>query len=171
MATQPQPSHLAWLDRMTARVPGYAGYDRQARRREAAHALRDALTAELRELKTQLADALDSCRRRGALSEIPAVERVAHHLDHILSRLQGFGTLEAFYNAPDLSRDQADPVHAADHAALDTAERLTHYFDEHSPTRNRLAAIEAGLKSLEQILDERAMVLRSVSDTDKPENP
>jgi hypothetical protein len=161
MSTQPHPSHLAWLDRMAARVPGYGGYDRHERRLAAAHALRDALATPLLRLKAQLQQARADCQRREAHTEIPAVERVELHLERILHRLSGFGTVEAFYNAPDLKPGQVDPLYAADHAALDTAERLTHYFDTSDPSHNRLAAIEAGLKSLEQILDERAMLLRT----------
>lgn len=163
MTNQPHPTHLAWLDRMTARVPGYAGYDLHERRRDAAHALRDALVRPLSHLKAQLDQALADCRRREAHTEMPAVERVAGHLDRVLQRLHGFGTVESFYSAPDLPARQVDPLYAADHAALDTADRLTHYFDGTDPNHNRLAAIEAGLRALEQILDERAMLLRTVS--------
>jgi hypothetical protein len=162
MDRQPHPSHLPWLDRMTARVPGYAGYGTPTQRRAAAHALRDALARHLTTLRTQLDEALADCRRREAHSEIPAVERVAAHVERILHRLRGFGTSEPFYSAPSLRPGQVDPIYAIDHAALDTAERLTHYFDVADPSHNRLAAIEAGLKALEHTLDERAMLMRAV---------
>jgi hypothetical protein len=162
MTHQPHPSHLAWLDRLTARVPGYSGYGTATQRRAAAHALRDALARHLTALKAQLEEALAGCRRREAHTEIPAVERIEAHVERVLTRLRGFGTFDPFYTAPDLRPGQADPLYAIDGAALDTAERLTHYFDSADPSHNRLAAIEAGLKALEHTLDERAMLMRAV---------
>lgn len=157
------PSNLSWLDRLTARVPGYSGYESHDHRRSAALALRDALTRRLSALKRQLEGAVADCRRREALRELPALERIEAHVDRVVERVQRVGAgVDSFYGAPDLHADRVDPVYAIDHAALDTAERLVHHFDPTNPSHDRLAAIEAGLKALEHTLDERAMLMRAV---------
>jgi hypothetical protein len=159
----PHPSHLAWLDRLTTRVPGYSGYQTRADRRSAAYALRDALDRRLTSLKTQIQQAIHSCLHREATTEIGALERIDLHIDRVCERVRGLGSkLDTFYDAPDLHAAKVDPIHAIDHDALEYADALAHQFEKPDISHDRLAEIEAGLNALERKLDERALLMRSV---------
>jgi hypothetical protein len=164
------PRNLAWLDQLTASLPGFGGYDRHASRRASAFALRDALIRSLQELKSDLRLAIHSCQKHEAISEIAALERLDHHTDRILERLAKIGfRVDSFYLGPDLDDPhRLDTIYIQDLRILETADHLAGHFKTPDKTHDRLAEIEAHLVQLEHQLDERVRILQALMNVPHP---
>jgi hypothetical protein len=158
-----KPRNLPWLDRLTAYIPGYGGYQDRANRRAADQALRDAIAARLGSFRSEVERAMRECINREALTELNALERIQRHVDRIASRLHSAGSgTDAFYRAADLAADKADSLHAVDLALFDRADGLSKRFEEPDTHHNRLALIEKDLDEFERKLDERALMLQGI---------
>jgi hypothetical protein len=158
-----KPRNLPWLDRLTAVIPGYGGYQTRANRRAADRALRDAIATRLTGFKTKVEQAVQDCIRHGALTEIAALERVLNRLDRIIGRVRSAGSgTDEFYSASDLESAKADPLHAADVALFDRAVELQQHFELPDFHHDRLPRIDSELDELERKLDERALLLQGI---------
>jgi hypothetical protein len=158
-----QPRNLPWLDRLTAHLPGYGGYQDRANRRAADQALRDAIAGRLTDFKRQAERAMKECIQREALTECNALERMLQHAERLARRLHSAGSgTDAFYGAGHLPAEKADPLHAVDLALFERADALSKRFEEPDVDHNRLAVIEADLEEFERKLDERALMLQGI---------
>jgi hypothetical protein len=157
------PRNLPWLDRLTAHIPGYGGYQDRANRRAADQALRDTIAARLTDFKREVERAMKECVARGALTEINALERIVQQVERATRRLHAAGSgTDAFYGAGHLPTEKADPLHALDLALFDRADALRKRFEEPDTHHDRLALVEADLDEFERKLDERAMMLQGI---------
>lgn len=157
------PKNLPWLDRLTAYIPGYGGYQDRANRRAADRALRDAIAGRLTVFKAQLERAIRECLDRNALTEINPLERILREVERVANRLHSAGSgTDAFYGATNLPADKTDSLHALDLALFDRADALAKHFEEPDTHHDRLARIEADLEEFERKLDERALSLQGI---------
>ena len=157
------PRNLPWLDRLTARVPAYGGYQERAQRRAADRALRDAIADGLTTAKQKLDEAIRQCVAREALSQIPPLEEIRRRLDRLADRIRAAGSgIDDFYHAPDLDAAEADTLHAADLALANRVETLVADFDRPDLDHDRLAHIQSDLSALEKTLDERTLCLKGI---------
>lgn len=157
------PQNLPWLDRLTAHIPGYGGYQVRGQRRAADHALRDAVASRLDRLKSHVDDSIRSCVDRGALTEINALERLQRHMARVADRVRSAGSgTDDFYSTDELSADKANPLYAIDLALFEKADTVARLFDGFDGSHDGLARVEECLNDIEKTLDERASLMHGI---------
>ena len=147
---------LPWLDRLSASLPGYAGYRTAASRRRADEALRHAVANRLENAATQLRRLRDRSPQRDTV----ALDRLLDHIERVRQRvLSASAGVTSFFEARDFRDAKADALHAIDHAMLEVArefEDLT--TSEKYPDHDWLVHAERELVDLEHKLDARAQL-------------
>lgn len=157
------PHNLPLLDRLTAHIPGYGGYQVRGHRRAAERALRDAVASRLDRLKTNIDGAIRSCIDRNALTEINALERIQRHLGRLAERTRAAGSgTDDFYTTEELSAQKANPIYAIDLDLFEQADEVSRVFEREDPEHNRLAHVEECLNTFERKLDERASLIQGI---------
>jgi hypothetical protein len=157
------PQNLPWLDRLTAHIPGYGGYQVRGQRRAAERALRDAIAARLDRLKAHIDESIRSCVDRGALTEINALERLQRHMGRLSERIRAAGSgTDDFYSKEELSADKANPIYAIDLVLFEKADAVALVFDGFDSSHDGLAHVEECLNDIEKSLDERASLIQGI---------
>ncbi len=153
----PSPSDLPWLDRMSVRIPSYAGYLDRAKRRETDALVRQAIADRLARLKLEIEMAIRNCQSHDNITtEANTLKRLENHVDRVYQRVHSTAASPVnFFETGDLSANAADQLHEFDLDLLLQSDHLLQRFERPSPDHNLLAHVESELNELEKKLDER----------------
>ncbi|GAC1396720.1 MAG: hypothetical protein NVSMB56_11680 [Pyrinomonadaceae bacterium] len=77
-----------WIERLTQKIPGYAGYASRENRRDVDKLHREHLADDLRATKSALTDVVRELSSSGRLFETGAVERLVKKLDGLENRVR-----------------------------------------------------------------------------------
>lgn len=104
-----------WLERLTAKIPGYSGYVDRERRRDIDKLHRDHLADRLRAIKAPLTDVMREMTSSGRLMEIGPVDLALKKLDRIENRVRfaSYG-YSGFFDVTKIEQAQLDSIYQFD---------------------------------------------------------
>jgi hypothetical protein len=154
------------------KIPGFAGYKDREQRRQADQIQRSHMAEALTRERGRLTDVGAILMRHGGLALLPDLDRVGNQFDRVIERIrhasQGYA---GFYDAIRINEAELDRVYEYDLQMLNdigaVGEAITAFgasAEGGAPdVGERLRAIEAYVKGLDQKLDNRTRVMQGVN--------
>jgi hypothetical protein len=168
-----------WLEKLSDKIPGYAGYVAKERRRDVDKLHREHLAERLRLAKQPLNDLMRDLSSSGRLFEVGPVDRVLKKLDQVENRVRfaSYG-YAGFFDAVKIEEPQLERIYRFDLALVEKVEgfeRQAHELSAKSATADGLKAaaaeIERAADDLNRTFDERYRAIETFGPDDAQGQP
>jgi hypothetical protein len=168
-----------WLEKLSDKIPGYAGYVAKERRRDVDKLHREHLAERLRLAKQPLNDLMRDLSSAGRLFEVGPVDRVLKKLDQVENRVRfaSYG-YAGFFDAVKIEEPQLERIYRFDLALVEKVEgfeRQAHELAAKSATADGLKAaadeIERAADDLNRTFDERYRAIETFGPDDAQGQP
>lgn len=168
-----------WLEKLTDKIPGYAGYVAKERRRDVDKLHREHLAERLRLSKQPLTDVMRELSSSGRLFEVGPVDRVLKKLDQIENRIRfaSYG-YAGFFDAVKIEEPQLERIYRFDLSLVEKVEGFERQARELSgkaatPEGLKAAAaeIERAADDLNRTFDERYRAIETFGPDDAQGRP
>jgi len=119
------PDQRNWLERLTAKIPGYGGYVDKERRRDTDKLHREHLADRLRLFKNPLNDVMRELSGGGRLFEVGPVDHLLKKLDRIENRVRfaSYG-YAGFFDVVKIDAARLDSIYQSDLALVERADQV-----------------------------------------------
>lgn len=133
-----------WIEKISAKIPGYSGYIDRENRRDTDKRHREGLANEIRALKAPLNDVMKELTNGGRLFEVTPIDTALKKLDKIENRVR-FATYgyAGFFDAVKIEQAQLDAIYRFDLSLVEQVEKL----EADVAALKAQAGTAAGLKS------------------------
>ncbi len=152
-----------WYAEITARVPGFPGYQAKEQRRIADKSIRDAIATKLDELRDILADVIEqaSDAETSTVDDLTKILRVMNELRDRAEFL-GYGD-SAFFASSTLDRKTLLQIYQFETEIYDSLDRLETLFESPKDLGRRdvLKSIRAFLETISQDFNARREIMKS----------
>lgn len=168
-----------WLEKLSDKIPGYAGYVVKERRRDVDKLHREHLAERLRLAKQPLNDLMRDLSSSGRLFEVSPVDRVLKKLDQVENRVRfaSYG-YAGFFDAVKIEEPQLERIYRFDLALVEKVEEFERQARElaaKSTTADGLksaaAEIERAADDLNRTFDERYRAIETFGPDDTQGQP
>lgn len=143
------------LERLIASIPGWGGYQKRQKRRQADKMLREALAVKLREQRQRLSSAQKKLIAHGRLDLVDDVESAVTQLKTFTDRIRfasyGYAGL---FDAVKVGDEELQQLYEFDAALLDYVERLDTANEHLLDAITTDTQVEETLDSIQQIVQE-----------------
>lgn len=114
-----------WIDKISAKIPGYSGYIDRENRRDADKRHRESLANDIRAIKAPLNDVMKDLTNGGRLFEVTPVDTAIKKLDKIENRVR-FATYgyAGFFDAVKIEQAQLDAIYRFDLSLVEQVEKM-----------------------------------------------
>jgi hypothetical protein len=114
-----------WIEKISAKIPGYSGYIDRENRRDTDKRHREGLANEIRALKAPLNDVMKDLTNGGRLFEVTPIDTALKKLDKIENRVR-FATYgyAGFFDAVKIEQAQLDAIYRFDLSLVEQVEKL-----------------------------------------------
>ena len=144
-----------WLERLSAKIPGYSGYVNRERRRDMDKLHREHLADRLRSLKTPLTDAIRELSSSGRLFEVTPLDRLSKKLDRIENRVRfaDYG-YSGFFDVVKIEEAQLDGLYRFDLMLTEQVDNLETKVRELKAGSGEAERLKATATDFENAIDE-----------------
>ncbi len=120
-----------WLERLSAKIPGYSGYVDKERRRDVDKRHREELAERLRRLKDPLTAIMKDLSSSGRLFEVGPVDTAIKKLDKLENRVRfaSYG-YSGFFDVVKIQEDQLDAIYRFDLALVEHIDKIESKLNE-----------------------------------------
>jgi hypothetical protein len=114
-----------WIEKISAKIPGYSGYIDRENRRDTDKRHREGLANEIRAMKAPLNDVMKELTNGGRLFEVTPIDTAIKKLDKIENRVR-FATYgyAGFFDAVKIEQAQLDAIYRFDLSLVEQVENL-----------------------------------------------
>lgn len=114
-----------WLEKISAKIPGYGGYIDKENRRDADKRHRETVANRLRAIKAPLTDVMKDLTNGGRLFEVSPIDSALKKLDKIENRVR-FATYgyAGFFDAVKIEEAQLEAIYRFDLSLVEQAEAI-----------------------------------------------
>jgi len=144
-----------WLEKLSDKIPGYAGYVAKERRRDVDKLHREHLAERLRLAKQPLNDLMRELSSSGRLFEVGPVDRVLKKLDQVENRVRfaSYG-YAGFFDAVKIEEPQLERIYRFDLALVEKVEAFERQARELSSRGSTADGLKAAASELERAADD-----------------
>ena len=144
-----------WLEKLSDKIPGYAGYVARERRRDVDKLHREHLAERLRLAKQPLNDLMRDLSSSGRLFEVGPVDRVLKKLDQIENRVRfaSYG-YAGFFDAVKIEEPQLERIYRFDLSLVEKVEEFERQARELSSKGSTADGLKAAAADLERAADD-----------------
>jgi hypothetical protein len=114
-----------WIEKISAKIPGYSGYIDRENRRDADKRHRESLANDIRAIKAPLNDVMKDLTNGGRLFEVTPIDSALKKLDKIENRVR-FATYgyAGFFDAVKIEQAQLDAIYRFDLSLVEQVEKI-----------------------------------------------
>jgi hypothetical protein len=114
-----------WIEKISAKIPGYSGYIDKENRRDADKRNRENLANRIRAIKAPLTEVMKDLTNSGRLFEVTPVDSALKKLDKIENRVR-FATYgyAGFFDAVKIEEAQLDAIYRFDLSLVEQVEKI-----------------------------------------------
>ncbi|MDT5268827.1 MAG: hypothetical protein QOH49_1013 [Acidobacteriota bacterium] len=144
-----------WLEKLSDKIPGYAGYVAKERRRDVDKLHREHLAERLRLAKQPLNDLMRDLSSSGRLFEVGPVDRVLKKLDQVENRVRfaSYG-YAGFFDAVKIEEPQLERIYRFDLALVEKVEEFERQARELSGKSATADGLKAAAAEIERVADD-----------------
>jgi hypothetical protein len=149
------PDQRNWLERLSAKIPGYGGYVDKERRRDTDKLHRERLADRLRSLKNPLNDIMRELSNGGRLFEVGPVDHVIKKLDRIENRVRfaSYG-YSGFFDVVKIDAARLDSIYQSDLALVERADQVEARVNQLKGQAGTADGLKSGASDLDSALDD-----------------
>jgi len=149
------PDQRNWLERLSAKIPGYGGYVDKERRRDTDKLHREHLADRLRSFKNPLNDIMGDLSRGGRLFEVGPVDHLIKKLDRIENRVRfaSYG-YSGFFDVVKIDAARLDSIYHSDLALVERADEVESRLNQLKGQAGSADGLKTGASALEGALDD-----------------
>lgn len=168
-----------WIERLSAKIPGYSGYVDRERRRDIDKLNRERLADRLRSLKRPLTDLMRELTDGGRLLEVGPVDAAIKKLDRLENRVRfaSYG-YSGFFDVVKIEQAQLDSIYGFDLALVENIDGIDAKLSElktraGTPEGLKAACAEvtAEIDQTDRAFDERYKAINSIGEGQAPGRP
>lgn len=168
-----------WLERLSDKIPGYAGYASKDRRRDVDKMHREHLADRLRASKQFVTDAVRELTETGRLFEVGPLDRTLKKLDQAENRIRfaSYG-YAGFFDTIKIEEPQLEAIYRFDLALTEKVEEAERRARELSSAsageggpKQAAGELERALDDLNRTFDERYRAIENFKPGDAPGQP
>ncbi len=156
------PQH-DWHIEITARIPGFIGYESKEQRRLADKSIRDTIVAKLDELRDILADVIEQANNV-EISIVDDLSKILRTMNELRDRVDFLGYGDSpFFTDPDLETELLSQIYQLDTKIYDNLDELETLFESPKDLgrRDTLKSIRTLLDAISQDFSARREILKS----------
>jgi hypothetical protein len=149
------PDQRNWLERLSAKIPGYGGYVDKERRRDTDKLHRERLADRLRSFKNPLNDIMRELSNGGRLFEVGPVDHVIKKLDRIENRVRfaSYG-YSGFFDVVKIDAARLDSIYQSDLALVERADQVEAKVSQLKGQAGSADGLKSGTSDLDVALDD-----------------
>src|SRR5262245_66382523 len=149
------PDQRNWLERLSAKIPGYGGYVDKERRRDTDKLHREHLADRLRSFKGPLNDIMRELSRGGRLFEVGPVDHLIKKLDRIENRVRfaSYG-YSGFFDVVKIDAVRLDAIYHSDLALVERADEVDSRLNQLKGQAGSADRLKTGASALDGALDD-----------------
>jgi len=149
------PDQRNWLERLSAKIPGYGGYVDKERRRDTDKVQREHLADRLRSLKNPLNDIMRELSNGGRLFEVGPLDHLIKKLDRIENRVRfaSYG-YSGFFDVVKVDAARLDSIYQSDLALVERADQVESKVNQLKGQAGSADGLKSGAADLEGALDD-----------------
>jgi len=149
------PDQRNWLERLSAKIPGYGGYVDKERRRDTDKLHRDHLADRLRSLKNPLSDIMRELSNGGRLFEVGPIDHLIKKLDRIENRVRfaSYG-YSGFFDVVKVDAARLDSIYQSDLALVERADQVESKVNQLKGQAGTADGLKSGASDVERALDD-----------------
>jgi hypothetical protein len=149
------PDQRNWLERLSAKIPGYGGYVDKERRRDTDKLHRERLADRLRSFKNPLNDIMRDLSNGGRLFEVGPVDHVIKKLDRIENRVRftSYG-YSGFFDVVKIDAARLDFIYQSDLALVERADQIEARVNQLKGQAGTADGLKSGASDLDGALDD-----------------
>jgi hypothetical protein len=149
------PDQRNWLERLSAKIPGYGGYVDKERRRDTDKLHREHLADRLRSFKSPLNDILRELSNGGRLFEVGPVDHLIKKLDRIENRVRfaSYG-YSGFFDVVKIDAARLDSIYQSDLALVEKADQVEARLNQLKGQQGSADGLKSGASDLDVALDD-----------------
>jgi hypothetical protein len=149
------PDQRNWLERLSAKIPGYGGYVDKERRRDTDKLHRERLADRLRSFKNPLSDIMRELSNGGRLFEVGPVDHVIKKLDRIENRVRfaSYG-YSGFFDVVKIDAARLDSIYQSDLALVERADQVEARVNQLKGQAGSADGLKSGASDLDAALDD-----------------
>ena len=149
------PDQRNWLERLSAKIPGYGGYVDKERRRDTDKLHRERLADRLRSFKNPLNDIMRELSNGGRLFEVGPVDHMIKKLDRIENRVRfaSYG-YSGFFDVVKIDAARLDFIYQSDLALVERADQIEARVNQLKGQAGTADGLKSGASDLDGALDD-----------------
>lgn len=149
------PDQRNWLERLSAKIPGYGGYVDKERRRDTDKLHRERLADRLRSFKNPLNDIMRELSNGGRLFEVGPVDHAIKKLDRIENRVRfaSYG-YSGFFDVVKIDAARLDSIYQSDLALVERADQVEARVNQLKGQAASADGLKSGASDLDSALDD-----------------
>jgi vacuolar-type H+-ATPase subunit I/STV1 len=159
-------------------LPGYKGYKERENSRNTDKLLREMLSNKLKEGRSRYDDTKAEIANRGNLDLMNPAEKVTQTLSRVIDRLRyaNYGFSGKWFGKDKIDVDRLDKVHAFDQQLAEGVEQLNkelkalELLDDDGEINSALKALARTIRDMDEALNQREEILRSVGGDSEEED-
>jgi hypothetical protein len=135
-----------WLERLSQKIPGYAGYVDRERRRDIDKLHREHLADRIRALKAPIIELMRQLTDTGRLMEIGPLDAASKKVDRLENRIRfaSYG-YSGFFDVVKIEQPQLDAIYRFDLEMIESVEKLEMSAGELKNKSNTAESLKAGV--------------------------
>jgi len=144
-----------WIERLTEKIPGYAGYVDREQRRDIDKLHRERIADRLRALKSPLMDLMREMSSSGRLMEVGPVDSATKKLDRLENRVRfaSYG-YSGFFDVVKIEQNQLESIYRFDLALVEQVDKLDGKLAELKTKSGTAEGLKTGIAELAGMIDE-----------------